>query len=240
MIPLRAERRPRGLTAVTWTVACLCAAAMVRLAQLPSAHAETIVHALAIVPTRLLGSPSPGQVATLLTSSFMHAGWLHLAGNLLFLAVFGPTVEARLGWRGFTALYLGSGIAGGLAYALAHPSSAVPLVGASGAIAGVLGAHLVLEPRARVTTLVPALVIFEIASLPAAFVIALWFLLQVAATVAAVAPGTAGAEVAWVAHVAGFAAGALLASPIAVRDTVRRGRVARVRATARGGQKRAA
>jgi len=194
-----------------------------RLASLPDERSSALMGALALVPLRLLARFSISETMTLVSSAFLHAGWLHLAGNLLFLAVFGPAVESRLGWHRFSALYVICGVVGGLAYALTHASSTVPLVGASGAIAGVLGAHLMLEPRARVITLVPAFVIFEIASLPAAFVIALWFALQVAATLAPIA-GPSGAPVAWIAHCAGFIAGVLLACPAAAKSALRRHR----------------
>jgi len=223
MIPLRSVRSGPKFTPIVVLLVVICIAVTVRLASLPGQRASAIMGALAIVPVRLLGRFSIVEGTTLISSAFLHAGWIHLAGNLLFLAVFGPAVESRLGWRGFSALYLICGVAGGLAYALTHTSSTVPLVGASGAIAGVLGAHLILEPRARVTTLVPAFVIFEIASLPAAFVIALWFVLQVAATVAPIA-GTSGAHVAWIAHTAGFVAGVLLACPAAAKSALRRRR----------------
>ena len=120
------------------------------------------------------------------------------------------------------ALYLVSGAVGALLHALVYPESSVPLVGASAAIAGVLGAHLLLEPHVRVTTAVPVIVFFEIASLPAGFLIVVWFVLQV---VLALAPTTSsGVEsVAWFAHIGGFAAGALVALPLALRSRPRRG-----------------
>jgi membrane associated rhomboid family serine protease len=194
---------------------------MIRLALLPDVHALAILNALAVVPRRLLAAPlSPGQLLTLVTATFLHAGWLHLGSNLLYLLVFGPTVQARLGWRGFLALYLASGAVAAVAFSLVHPASSAPLVGASGAIAGVLGAHLILEPRARITTLVPVLVVIEVASLPAAFVIALWFALQVVSTLAPVVPGATAPTVAWTAHIGGFLAGLALATPSALKRAI--------------------
>jgi membrane associated rhomboid family serine protease len=201
---------------VVWVLIAACIAVLVRLVSLPDARASIVMLELAVVPSRLSATWLSPQLLTLLTSCFLHAGWVHLAGNTLFLAVFGPPVEARLGWRAFLALYLACGVAGCLAFTLLHPQSAVPLVGASGAIAGVLGAHLALEPRARVTTVVPAFVSVEVASLPAAFVIALWFAFQIASTLAPVTSAGAQTGVAWAAHIAGFAAGVALALPPAV------------------------
>lgn len=205
-----------------WIVAILCVAALVRLATLPDARAAAIVAALGVTPSRLLASPlSPAQLLTLAVSPFLHAGWIHLAGNLLYLLVFGPAVHERLGTRGFVALYLAGGVAGAVAHSLAHPASTAPLVGASGAIAAVLGAHLLLEPRAKVTTLVPVLVFFEVAALPAAFVIALWFALQLASAVAPVAD--VALPIAWYAHIGGFVLGLVGASLFVTSNAARIG-----------------
>ncbi len=241
MIPLRSEQRLRIIPLATILIAALCAAAMLRLASLEPNRANSIIVALALVPSRFFASAlSPGQLVTTVTSTFLHAGWLHLIGNLVFLAAFGPAVEARLGWRRFVLLYLVCGVAGALAHALVNPVSAQPLVGASGAIAGVLGAHLVLAPRDRITTLVPVGFFFEVASLPAAFVIGLWFLLQLASGIAPVVPGSASASVAWYAHLAGFATGLALALPLAKASTKRPGRASKPARTSRSSRNRAA
>lgn len=212
MIPIRAQRHSTRPPLAVWAIALACTGALVRLAWLPEARAASIVQALGVTPASLLAlPPSPEAILTLVTAPFLHAGWLHLAGNLLFLVVFGPPVLDRMRTNKFVVLYLASGIVAALAHALAQPTSSTPLVGASGAIAGILGAHLVLEPRARVTTIVPVLVYFEVASLPAAFVIALWFLLQLASALAPVAATAQAASVAWFAHIGGFAFGMLFA-----------------------------
>jgi membrane associated rhomboid family serine protease len=159
----------------------------------------------------LLADPlAPEQLVTLVTSAFLHAGWVHLAGNLLYLIVFGPIVESRLGALRFSLLFVASGMVGAVAHVMAGPESSVPMVGASGAIAGVLGAHVVLEPRSRITTVVPVIVFVEVAVLPAAFVIALWFVLQLASALAPVAPQATEGQVAWFAHLGGFVTGAVL------------------------------
>lgn len=234
MIPVRAHSPVGRRPVVTWLLAAACAGILVRLAMQPAADAASIVTALAVVPARLLADPWSAQAVTLVSATFLHAGWVHLAGNLLYLLVFGPAVESRLGHRAFLMVYLAAGAVGALTHTLLHPSSAVPLVGASGAIAGVLGAHLVLEPRTKVTTIVPAMVVFEIAALPAAFVIALWFLAQLASGLAPVATQAEAASVAWFAHVGGFAAGSLLAAPIALRDLAGTTRRARSRRSGAG------
>jgi membrane associated rhomboid family serine protease len=146
-------------------------------------------------------------VLSVLTAMFLHGGWLHLLGNMLFLYVFGNNVEDRLGRIGFLAFYLFCGYVATYVFALSTPSSTEALLGASGAIAGVLGAYLVLFPRARVLSLVPFLLFIPL-RLPAWLVLGSWFVLQwIYSTGTNVAQG---AGVAYLAHVAGFLTGAVL------------------------------
>lgn len=217
MIPVRSKVRSGIHPFSVWALAVACFLVLVRLALLPDAAATRITRSLGVVPARLMGSPTdPGQLLTLVTSSLLHAGWLHLLVNVLYLVVFGPIVEARLGRLRFVALFAAAGVCGALLHTLTHPASTVPLVGASGAVAGVLGAHLVLEPHGRIVTAVPVVVFVEIAELPASFVIALWFAIQVAAVLG---PATAsGSPVAWYAHLGGFALGMTMALPVAMRE----------------------
>jgi membrane associated rhomboid family serine protease len=158
-------------------------------------------------------------VLSVLYSMFLHGGWLHLLGNMLFLWVFGNNVEDRLGRIRYLLFYLVCGYAAAYAFALVNPDSTQPLIGASGAIAGVLGAYLVLYPRARVWSLVPFLLFIPL-RLPAWLVLGLWFLLQWAYS-AGFAVSQAG-DVAYLAHVAGFLLGALLALPLRARSDTRR------------------
>ena len=151
-------------------------------------------------PPRYEKSPPLSAV----TAMFIHGGWLHLLGNLLFLFVFGNNVEDRLGRARYLAFYLGWGVVATYLFALTVPSSTGVVVGASGAIAGVLGAYLVLFPKARVTSLVPFLFFLPL-PLPAWLVLGSWFVLQ--AAYAAGVGLTEGSNVAFVAHVAGFLAG---------------------------------
>lgn len=149
----------------------------------------------------------PGEL-TLVTSMFLHAGWLHLGGNMLYLWIFGDNIEDAMGHFRFIAFYLACGIAGALAHILSDPASVVPMVGASGAIAGVLGAYLVLYPRVRVLMLV----LFGIPiRLPAYIVLGGWVLLQV---FNAYSGDTAAGGTAWWAHIGGFVTGVLLIGPM--------------------------
>jgi len=152
---------------------------------------------------------------SVLYSMFLHGGWLHLLGNMLFLWVFGNNVEDRLGRIRFALFYLACGYAASYAFALVNANSTDPLVGASGAISGVLGAYLVLWPRAKVWSLVPFLFFIPI-RLPAWIVLGLWFVLQWLYSVGA-GVSQAG-SVAYLAHVVGFLLGALLALPLRGRS----------------------
>jgi len=144
---------------------------------------------------------------SVLTAMFLHGGWLHLLGNMLFLYVFGNNVEDRLGRFAYVLFYLVCGYVAAYAFALSTPHSTEPLIGASGAIAGVLGAYIVLYPRARVTSLVPFLLFLPV-RLPAWVVLGFWFVLQwIYSSGAAVSQG---ANVAYLAHVAGFLTGAAI------------------------------
>jgi membrane associated rhomboid family serine protease len=172
-----------------------------------------------------LGPPDYDKVPALsvLFSMFLHAGWAHLIGNMLFLWVFGNNVEERFGHLGFLLFYLLTGGVAAYGFALAFPGSTVPMVGASGAVSAVLGAYLVLHPRARVWSLVPVLLFIPL-RLPAWLVLGMWFVLQY---VYATGYATAGAGVAYLAHVLGFVSGFLLALPLRQRPPGRRRRVAR-------------
>ncbi len=163
--------------------------------------------------THLADVPPPDLVAppfTVLTSMFVHEGWLHIAGNMLFLWIFGNNVEDAMGRFRFLVFYLLCGVAAALAQTAVRPDSTIPNIGASGAIAGVLGAYVVLYPRARVLTLVPVFIFFlPILLLPAWVVIGAWFVLQLFEGVLSLG-AAAGGGVAFFAHVGGFVAGLLL------------------------------
>ncbi|MBI1353397.1 MAG: rhomboid family intramembrane serine protease [Acidobacteria bacterium] len=141
------------------------------------------------------------------TSMFLHGGWMHLLGNMWFLWIFGDNIEDDLGHGQYLAFYLGCGVLASLAHYLSNPLSTLPSVGASGAISGVMGAYVVRFPRARITTLIPILVVFTTVELPAAVMLLYWFAIQFLSGATTVSEG---AGVAWWAHIGGFVAGALL------------------------------
>jgi membrane associated rhomboid family serine protease len=161
-----------------------------------------------LVPVRLAAGLGNGLGVTLLTSMFLHGGWMHLLGNMWYLVLFGDNVEDRLGHFGYLAFYLISGVVGGLLHYRFNATSEVPTVGASAAIAGVLGAYLVAYPRARVLTLVLLFPFFQLLALPAVVVLGLWFLFQFFSGALSLAYSGAGG-IAWWGHIGGFAFGAL-------------------------------
>ena len=161
-----------------------------------------------IVPARI----SFGEgYHTLLTSIFLHAGFMHLAGNMLFLWIFGDNLEDEMGHLGFLLFYLAAGIGAGLIHVITGPTSMVPTVGASGAIAGVMGGYLLLFPRAKVDILVIFIVFFRIFSMPAWIMLGLWLALQFFGSVTS-NPDAGG--VAYWAHTGGFALGLILTLPL--------------------------
>lgn len=148
---------------------------------------------------------------TVLTSMFLHGGFLHVAGNMLYLWIFGDNVEDRMGHGRFLTFYLICGIAAALAQTITVPDSTVPMVGASGAIAGVMGAYFILYPHSRIVTLVTLLFFWQIMEIPAIVFLGIWFLMQFLSGVGSIAsaPHAPGGGIAFWAHVAGFAAGAI-------------------------------
>ncbi len=219
MIPLYDDNPRQHLPLITIALIAVNAAVFAYELSLEFAGAlDTFIARYSFVPARFLAHPfSAAQLATVFVAMFLHAGFLHIGGNMLFLWIFGDNVEDRLGPLRFLGFYLLCGIAATAAQAMADPSSAVPTLGASGAIAGVLGAYVLLYPRARVRTLVLLIIILEMVDLPALVVIGLWFLLQLANSIGSLG-GASGAGVAYMAHVGGFVTGLLLAIPLRLAD----------------------
>ncbi len=157
---------------------------------------------------------------TLLTCIFLHGGWMHFIGNMWFLMIFGDNVEDRLGHVGYLLFYLGCGAAASAAHMAAGPESTMPTIGASGAIAGVMGAYLVLYPRAKVLTLVPIFIFFQILVLPAPLFLGVWFVIQFFQGTFAIT-STQASGVAWWAHIGGFLTGAIVATLLRSTRAVR-------------------
>lgn len=211
MLPLKDSPVTRRFPYVN--IALILANAFVFFNQLAMSDRQlhVFVFTSGLVPARFLENVARGQfaaaLAPLISYQFMHGGWLHIGSNMLYLWVFGDNIEDRLGHLRYLAFYLLVGMLAGLAQVLADPSSIVPIIGASGAVAGVLGAYLVSCPHARVLALVPFLFFFTLAEIPAVIFLGFWFILQLFSGVASIGMNI---PIAWWAHIGGFAAGLLL------------------------------
>jgi membrane associated rhomboid family serine protease len=213
MIPLRDDNPIRSTPVVTFTLIALCSLTFLWQISLSDNGQQQVAYLFGVIPAVLFGNAQlEGQwipaSATILTSMFLHGGWLHLIGNMLYLWIFGDNVEDRLGRGRFFVFYLVCGAVAALGQGLADPKSEVPMIGASGAISGVLGAYLVLYPRAKVLVLLPLLIFITTVRVPALVVLGIWFAGQMLSSLVAT-PG-AGGGVAFAAHVGGFVAGIVL------------------------------
>jgi membrane associated rhomboid family serine protease len=204
MIPLSDDsRRPRRFPAVTTAV--ILANVIVFLMELTGGDA--FVRQWSVIPADIVAGK---HWVTILTAMFMHAGWLHLIGNMVFLWAFGPEIEDAMGRPRYLAFYLLSGVVASAAQIAAMRDSAVPNLGASGAIAGVMGAFLITYPRDRIRTLLLFGFFYRVTVIPAALLIGLWFLTQLFSQLGSVADVQSGG-VAYLAHVGGFIFGAATA-----------------------------
>jgi membrane associated rhomboid family serine protease len=227
VIPLRDANPTRRTPVVTGAlIAVCCAVFAVQLAILVQggdAALQGFVEQHGTVPAELSAALAAGSwlsepVLDVFTSMFLHAGWLHLLGNMLYLWIFGNNVEDRMGRPLYLGFYLLGGVAAVAGQMLAAPASTIPMIGASGAISATLGAYLVLFPNARIQSLVFLGFFYQLIAVPAVLVLGFWFVLQVIDGLGSLGAAT-GVEggVAFFAHIGGFVMGALLALPLRVR-----------------------
>jgi membrane associated rhomboid family serine protease len=193
---------------LTWSLIALNVLVFAYQWSLPTGAAEALVERFGVIPEVLLYGRHPGSLVTPLTSMFLHGGLGHVLGNLWFLYVFGDNVEETLGRARFGLFYVACGLAAAATQIAIAPASTVPMIGASGAIAGVLGAYLVFFPRARILTFVPVFFVLEV---PAFVYIFVWFGLEVVRASFSLGAASAEGGVAFFAHVGGFVAGLALA-----------------------------
>jgi len=235
MIPLRAESPRRTFAAVNLLLIALNVIVFLYQVSLPPRVADKLVLNFGVVPARaeqvfapirpmtrgagraartVRGTPPESAlvplVTSLFTSMFLHAGWLHLLSNMLFLYVFGANVEDYFGHLPYLMFYLICGLGAGVTHILANWGSTIPSIGASGAISGVMGAYIVLFPRSRILTLVPVIIFFFTVRLPAVLILGYWFLIQFLSGFLSLGE-VDRAGVAWWAHIGGFLLGAFLA-----------------------------
>ncbi len=212
MLPLRDINPTRRFPILTYTLIALNVLIFLWEDSLPKGQLQSMFMDLSVVPAQVAAAPfTTESLLDILRSMFFHGGWAHLIGNMLYLWLFGDNVEDRLGKIMYLFLYFASGFTAATAQILASPSSTVPLVGASGAIAGVLGSYLVLFPGVRVQGIVPLGLFSRLSEWPAWSVLALWFVLQLFNGIFSIGVNTSsGGGVAFFAHIGGFVLGVVL------------------------------
>lgn len=222
MIPLHDDNPTHIRPLLTIGLIVTCVLVYLWQMSLGARGGQLAVYAFGLIPARLVeGAQLPPELAlvppagTVFTSMFLHGGFMHLAGNMLYLWIFGNNVEDAMGHTRFIVFYLLCGIGAALAQALMEPSSEIPMIGASGAISGVLGAYLLLYPHARVLVGIPIGFFIHATRLPALWVLGLWFVFQLVSN--AFDDGEGGG-VAWLAHIGGFIAGMVLVPFFKDRD----------------------
>jgi membrane associated rhomboid family serine protease len=201
MIPIRDVVPSRTKPVVTFSLIIANALAFLYQSSMDPAAADRFVYAFGLVPASLTASHAFG----LATAMFLHADWVHLTGNLLFLWIFGENVEDLFGHRRFLAFYLIAGLAANVAQVAAAPLSVTPIIGASGAVAAVMGAYFVLFPRSRVVMLIWLLFYVDFVEIPAVLFLGFWLVFQF---IGGLGQAASGGGVAFFAHIGGFAAGA--------------------------------
>jgi len=214
MIPLKDDNPTSSAPVLTATLIAINALVFFYQLSLGPKQGQLLVYQFGAIPSIIFGTKSlPPDLAavppvlSLFTSMFLHGGWLHLIGNMWYLWIFGDNIEDALGRIRYLIFYLLSGLIAALCHALLSMTSSIPTIGASGAISGVLGAYLILYPKARVLVLIPLGFFSRIMYIPAMFVLGFWFFLQI---LEGSLTSSSGAGVAWWAHIGGFVAGMLL------------------------------
>ncbi|MBX2882176.1 MAG: rhomboid family intramembrane serine protease [Granulosicoccus sp.] len=214
MFPIHDDNPIRIIPFLTYTIIAVCIAVFIYQFTRDLEVQQNLIYALGVIPAVIFGESSlpRGLVwvpayATVFTSMFLHGGWMHLIGNMLYLWVFGNNIEAAMGHIKFIVFYLLCGVAAFLAQGLPDTSSQIPMIGASGAISGVLGAYLLLYPKVQVTVVIPIFVLLKTIRIPALYVLGVWFIMQLVSEWNA---GDQQGGVAFGAHIGGFIAGMLL------------------------------
>ena len=214
MFPISDVIPSRTTPYVTIGLIALNALAFLYELRLSDSELDHLARAAGVVPAAF-------SAPDILTSMFLHGGWLHFLGNMLYLWIFGDNVEDRFGHGGFLVFYLACGTAAAIAQVTINSASTVPLIGASGAIAGVMGAYFVLFPQSRVLAGVFIIFIMDVIEIPAIFFLGVWFLMQLFSGVGSLVE-TAEGGIAFFAHIGGFAAGALAGAVARFRAKARR------------------
>lgn len=207
MIPLYDTLRSRRFPIVNWMLIALNGMAFYTELKLNDEALYRFIHTWGLIPLQLASNPAETWI-TIFTSMFLHGGWFHILSNMWILVIFGDNIEDRLGGGLYLIFYLMSGTAAALTQTFFSAASTQPMIGASGAIAGVLGAYLILFPRARIASLVPIFIVFTLIEVPAIIFLGFWFVSQLFSGWLAL-QGAATSGVAWWAHIGGFVFGLL-------------------------------
>jgi membrane associated rhomboid family serine protease len=213
MIPIRDQIPTRRIPIVNYTLIVINVIVFI-FQWLSGPYQDALIYQFALIPAQFTGSINLAAISDIFTSMFMHAGWLHLGGNMLYLWIFGDNVEDSMGSFKYLFFYLTGGVVASAAHILTNPGSQIPTVGASGAIAAVLGAYLVLYPRSRVLTIIPLGFFIRMTTIPASIVLLFWFGLQLLNGVLALGASDVGGVAFW-AHIGGFIVGVVLAKLLA-------------------------
>jgi membrane associated rhomboid family serine protease len=208
MIPLKDENPTHIVPVVTYLLIVLNVVVFIFQIMLGSSN-QQFVYQFALIPAEVISGFTLGSFFDIFTSMFMHAGLAHIGGNMLYLWIFGDNVEDRLGSGRYLFFYIVGGIIASLAHIITNPNSQIPTVGASGAIAAVLGAYLVLYPSQRVLTLIPLGFWLRLTMLPASIVLGLWFVLQFFQGIMTLGGPDVGGVAFW-AHIGGFVSGVVM------------------------------
>ncbi|MBA4313321.1 MAG: rhomboid family intramembrane serine protease [Chlorobiaceae bacterium] len=214
MIPLRDTNPSRKVPIVNYIL--IATNILVFLFELSlDADLEKFIYNYGVVPAYIMNdfrmmSIGVGTIFPLFTSMFLHGGWIHLIGNMLFLYIFGDNVEDRFGHIRYILFYIIAGVSAAVMQTIIFPESTAPMVGASGAIAGVLGAYVFMFPQAKVVTLIPIFLFFQIVELPAFIFLGIWFIMQIFSGIFSLGIGADAGGVAWWAHIGGFLAGVIM------------------------------
>lgn len=214
MFPLQDSTPSRTVPFVTWLIIVLNVVMFVTEASMPEELLNNFIQVFGVVPSRFVSDFATAEFGTIYSAMFLHGGWLHLVNNMWAFFIFGDNVEDRLGHANFLLFYLGCGTVAALGQVLMSSSSELPMVGASGALAGVLGAYILMYPQARIITLVPLFLILPwFLEVPAVIYLGIWFLMQCFTGLGALESSRLGSEagVAWWAHICGFLAGLIVA-----------------------------
>ncbi|HEX2989191.1 MAG TPA: rhomboid family intramembrane serine protease [Anaerolineales bacterium] len=215
MFPLYDTVRSHKFPIINLTLIAVNVLAFLYEIRMDEATLQGFIFTWGLIPSQFISDPSSTWV-NILSSMFLHGGWFHIINNMWVLFIFGDNIEGRMGSIRYLIFYLLGGAAAGLLQTYILPSSDTPMIGASGAVAGVLGAYLVLFPRSRIASLVPILFIFTLIEIPAFLFLLFWFFSQLYSGLFAI-EGGGGSGIAWWAHIGGFIFGVVMVSFFAMR-----------------------